>query len=112
MDYVSLGKHIKKYRLLAEMTQAQLADTVGCTDKHISQVEKGKNIPSLEILVGIANTLNVGIDQLVYDNLGNRTNFYVQEILSSTDDFDAEYKLKSIELFKVITSILKGNLPK
>lgn len=107
MDYVSFGKNVRKCRTLAELTQEKLAEMVGCADRHIGQIELGKNKPSLAMTVAIANALNVGIDQLVYGDLENRTNFFIQELLSLTGGFDRRDKLMVMEMVKVLTEILK-----
>jgi transcriptional regulator with XRE-family HTH domain len=107
INYALLGKNIRTQRALADMTQQQLAEIVDCSDKHIGQIENGKNIPSLALVVGIANAFNVGIDQLVYGDLENRNDFYIQELLSLTDGFDSREKLMSIEMMKALVTIIK-----
>jgi transcriptional regulator with XRE-family HTH domain len=106
IDYISLGKNIKKYRLAAELTQAKLAEIVGCSDRHIGKIEGG-NIPSLAVTVAIANALNVGIDQLVYGNLDNPMDYFIRELVSLTEGFEVKKKLLSIELTKSLVSVLK-----
>ena len=107
LDYMALGKNIRKFRILAEMTQGDLAEIAGCSDRHIGQVETAKNVPSLAMTVAIANALNVGIDRLVYGDLENRTDYFIQELASLTDGFEARDKLMSIELVKGIVAVLK-----
>lgn len=107
LDYIALGKNIKKHRALAGMTQGQLAELVGCSDRHIGQIESGKNIPSLAVTVGIANALNVGIDQLVCGDLKNNTDYFIQELVSLTEGFAAKDKLMSIEMVKSLITVLK-----
>ncbi len=112
MNYEQLGNNIRKQRLMANMRQKQLAEIVGCTDKHIGQIENGKNVPSLAIVVGIANALDVGIDQLVYGDLQNRSNYYVRELMELTEDFDAKQKLMAIEMMKSLIGIIKTFITK
>lgn len=107
LDYITLGKNIKKHRTLAGMTQEQLAVLVDRTDRHIGQIEKGKNTPSLAVTVAIANALNVGIDQLVYGDLDNRTDYFIQELVSLTEGFVGKEKLMSIEMVKALVAVLK-----
>lgn len=65
MDYISLGKNIRKYRIQAGYTQSHLAELCDCTDGHIGQIENARSIPSLSITLSIANALNVSVDQSV-----------------------------------------------
>jgi len=107
IDYGSLGKNIKKFRLQAELTQEALAALVGCSDKHIGQVENGKNIPSLAVTVGIANALKVGVDQLIYGDLSNRTDYFIQELVTYIEGFDYKDKLTALRMVKSLVSILQ-----
>jgi len=107
LDYIAMGKNIRKHRTLAGMTQGQLAEIVGCCDRHIGQIEGGKNIPSLAVTVKIANALHVGIDQLVYGDLENRSDYFIQELVSLTEGFAAKEKLMSIEMVKSLITVLK-----
>lgn len=42
MDYISLGKNIRKYRIQAGYTQSHLAELCDCTDGHIGQIENAR----------------------------------------------------------------------
>ena len=53
------GKRLKEYRKHANLTQAQLAESVGVDDKHISCIEAGKNFPSADLIERIANSLKI-----------------------------------------------------
>jgi len=106
-NYVLLGKNIKKYRQLAEMTQEQLAEAAGCSDRHIGQIETGKNIPSLAKTVKIANALNVSVDRLLYGDWENRVDYFIKELVSLTDGFESENKLIAIKMVKAIVSVMK-----
>jgi transcriptional regulator with XRE-family HTH domain len=106
-DYISLGKNIKRHREKNHMKVSELADVVDCTDTHIRQIEKGNNKPSLEVTVAIANALNIGVDQLVYGDLVNNTNYLNSEVIPLVESLTGNNKKISIELFKAITNILR-----
>ena len=53
------GKRLKEYRKHANLTQAQLAESVGVDDKHISCIEAGKNFPSADLIERLAKSLNI-----------------------------------------------------
>jgi len=107
MDYITLGRNVRRFRAQADLTQEKLAEMVGCTDRHIGKIENGQNVPSLEVTVSIANALNVGVDQLLYSDLVNRTDYFIQELVSCTDGFNDKDKLTAISMVKSLVSILK-----
>lgn len=51
------------------MKQTVLADMVGISNNYLSSIERGKEKPSLEILVKICNTLKVTPDYLLMGNM-------------------------------------------
>ena len=50
MDYELLGKNIRKFCLQAGIKQEELAEQVDCTGSHIGQIERGRGVPSLEMV--------------------------------------------------------------
>ena len=69
IDYCQLGKRIKRYRLKAHLTQERLAEKADVATSTIAHAENGTSKPSLALLLNIANTLNITLDQLVCDSL-------------------------------------------
>lgn len=65
MKLENLGLRIKKRRKALQVTQQELATTIGMTPQHISAIEKGKSSPSLDILPKIAESLGVTTDYLL-----------------------------------------------
>lgn len=49
------------------MTQTELADACGISQKSISAIEVGRRRPSLEVLIRLAKALNVTVDELIGD---------------------------------------------
>lgn len=69
IDYESIGKRIKHYRMDKKMSQEDLGKAVSVNSQHISNIESGRRYPSLELIVFIANALDVSADDLLTDNL-------------------------------------------
>ena len=69
VDYESIGKRIKYYRTEKNMSQEALAEATNITFKHLSNIEVARKYPSLEIIISIANALDVSADDLLTDNL-------------------------------------------
>ena len=69
VNRTSLGKRISFYRSKSNLTQEVLAAKVNCSREYIVQIENGTKVPSLSVLVKIANTLSVSADELFFHNL-------------------------------------------
>lgn len=64
-DYKFLGSRIREIRLERKMTQEKLAEAAGVGVTHISHIETGNSIPSLQTLVDIINALDCTADELL-----------------------------------------------
>ena len=64
--YEQVAMNIKKYRQLAGMTQAQLAEAIGVSHEFIRRIEskKGKKTFSFQTLWNISKVLDVSLDEL------------------------------------------------
>lgn len=71
LDYASIGLRIKNVRIKKEMSQDQFAECLQISRRHVSLLENGERGISLELLVEIANVLNVPITELLADNLSS-----------------------------------------
>lgn len=70
-NYYSIiqGNRIAQRRIHAGIKQTNLAETVGISNNYLSSIERGKERPSLEILVSICNALHVTPDYLLMGNM-------------------------------------------
>lgn len=59
-----MNNNIKKYRLLKDLTQEQLAAKTDCTRQTIIAIEKNKYLPSLELAFKLAFVLEVSLEAL------------------------------------------------
>ena len=69
INYQYIGQRIRQERTLNRLSQEQLAELTDSSPQYISHIETARKRPSLEMLVRIANALNVSVDQLIADNL-------------------------------------------
>ena len=97
----AMGRRIKAARKKAEMTQARLAEEVGISEVHVSNLESGTGNPSLATLVDIANVLSVSTDELLCDSVICCKPVFQKEILETTADCD-DYEIR------VLSYILKA----
>jgi transcriptional regulator with XRE-family HTH domain len=59
-----VARGVKRLRRLRGWSQERLAEQVGNTEKHISQVERGKVNVGIDILASIASELEVDVVEL------------------------------------------------
>ena len=103
VDYVSMGKQVRKYRKKKGWNQSDLADAVKMSNTTISHIEVGKGKPELNTVVRIANALDVTLDMLLCDSLKAAVTPYQLDIA----DFMADCSPVEFRLINaVIPSIL------
>ncbi len=64
-DAKKLGENIKNIRLDKEITQTELAETIGVDKSFISNIENGKTNPTLSTITSLAKALKVSPDELL-----------------------------------------------
>ena len=66
MDVMKIGAFIKSQRTELNLTQKELAEKIGCTDKAISRWETGKGLPDMSFIIPLSKELNVSVSELIY----------------------------------------------
>ena len=56
---LQIGEQIKKFRMRSGLTQNDLAEKIGLTEKQISKIETGVHYPKFENFVKILDVLNL-----------------------------------------------------
>lgn len=69
MDYEALGKRVRAYRKLLNMTQEELAETIGVSCSFVGHIERGTRKLSVDTLVRLADVLQISCDTLLQDSL-------------------------------------------
>ncbi|MBE6964902.1 MAG: helix-turn-helix transcriptional regulator [Ruminococcaceae bacterium] len=67
LDFRKIGSRIQAYRNEKKMTQEELSELVGTSQKYISRIEVGYHSMKLETVVAIANALQVSLGALIAD---------------------------------------------
>ncbi len=81
VDYKGIGLRIKEKRTKLKITQEKLAETINVSPSYISEIERGSSICSLQVLIDIADILELNLDYLVNDVNINNVDFSLKEIL-------------------------------
>lgn len=64
MDMDKTGKFIASCRKESKLTQAQLAERLGITDRAVSKWETGKSLPDASIMQELCNILGITVNEL------------------------------------------------
>ena len=62
---MTTGEKIAQCRKNKGMTQEQLAEKTGVGITHISHIETGRSVPSLEMIIGFINAFGCSADELL-----------------------------------------------
>lgn len=65
MDEERIGKFIAEVRKQVGLTQKELAEKIGVSDKTISKWECGKSIPDIFYLDALCSSLNISVNELI-----------------------------------------------
>ena len=74
MNQYVTGAVIKELREKNKMTQLQLADKLGVSDKTVSKWETGKGYPDITLLESIADVFSVSVTELISGNTVQNSN--------------------------------------
>ena len=69
IDYKDIGARVSFFRCQNNLSQEDLAEMTKLSRVHISCIERGERIPSIEAIINIANALNISSNELLVGNL-------------------------------------------
>ena len=65
MDQIKIGRFIAACRKEAKITQKQLAEKMGITDKAVSKWERGITMPDTSIMLELCDILGISVNELL-----------------------------------------------
>ncbi len=65
MDQIKVGKFIARRRKVKNLTQAQLAEKLGITDRAVSKWENGKGMPDSSLMLELCSELDISVNELL-----------------------------------------------
>ena len=75
MDQVKIGRFIAERRKSANLTQMQLAEALGITDRAVSKWENGKSLPDSSIMVELCDVLDITVNDLLSGEVVTMDNY-------------------------------------
>jgi len=104
MDQEKIGKFILELRKQKNMTQQELADILGITDRAISKWENGRGMPDLSLINPLCQELGITINELLSGEKITEENYQQkseENILKTINYTDQKLKKKNI-IFKIM----------
>ena len=111
MDQVQTGKFIAELRKEKSLTQAQLGDLLGVTNKTISRWENGNYMPDLAVRQSLCAVLEVNINEMISGRRLDEADFRQQadnNLLLSLDQ--ARRMRREYKLIDILTGAGTGSL--
>ena len=99
----ALGEFIKSQRRIADLSQRELARLADLSDAYLSQLERGLHEPSVRVLNGLAQALNLPSDKLL-GYLGRQdlaaTERSTESVIATDDRLTDTQKQSLLDLYR------------
>ena len=108
MDQIKIGKFIAECRKQKHLTQMQLAEKIGITDKAVSKWERGVAMPDSSIMLELCDILGITVNDLLcgevvmMDNYNKEMESNLLEMIKQKEQ--ADKRLLATEVFIGITA--------
>lgn len=104
MNFDSIGKNIRAYRIQKKLKQEELAELTDLSVTYIGMIERGEKLPALDTFINILNALEVPSDLILADVL--KVGYQIKgslitEQLSNLSQSDRE------KVYDVINAVIK-----
>ena len=89
MNQEKIGKFILECRKIKKLTQSELAEKLGVTDKSVSNWENGRNMPDLSLFKPLCEVLGISINDLISGERVSKDEYQdkLEENIISTIDY-------------------------
>ena len=106
MDQIKIGTFLKLLRKEKNLTQEQLAEQLGVSNRTVSRWENGNNMPDISLLSEIAEFYDVSIPELIYgERKSENMREEAKEVAEAMSDYakaEKETLVKSIRNMSLI----------
>lgn len=96
-----IGDRIKELRKQRNMTQAELAETIGIRQESMNRMEKGRYNPSYEVLYELCHALDVSLSDF-FSKKASELSSDLQQLMETAKKLTPEERKKLNEFLKVI----------
>ncbi len=108
-DFKKIGKAVKDNRIKKGLSQTQFAERVNISVPYLSNIESGAKQPSLDILISIANELQVTVDELLVGTQSYDKASYIVEMTRVLGDCTEQEKRLILSCVVALKAVLSEN---
>lgn len=104
MNQEKIGKFISKIRKQKKLTQQELANKIGVTDRAISKWENGRGMPEVSLMKPLCEELGITINELISGERLDKQDYQekLEENILNTFDYTDKRIKKSNKILKII----------
>lgn len=103
MNQIQIGKFIADRRKKFNMTQSELAEKIGITNRAVSKWETGKSIPDVSIMLELCEILDISVNELL---CGKQLNEKEEQKEAEENTLTMLMAKGELENFRILTEIL------
>ena len=116
MNQIKIGRFIAERRKNANLTQKQLAEKLGITDKAITKWERGVAMPDTSIMLELCDILCISVNELLSGekiNMENDDRRNEQLLLDMAEELEKKNKTVWFSMWTILTvsmtALISGN---
>ncbi len=113
MNQEKIGKFIATLRKEQNLTQMQLAETLGITDRAVSKWERGKSLPDVSVMLDLCRILHIEVSELLNGERIMKENYNEKQeqlLLDMAEKLEKKTKVIWRAMWIVLTMSLLGIL--
>ena len=90
MNQKQIGRYIAEKRRIKNLTQAQLAEQLGISDKTVSKWECGRSMPDYALIQSLCETLDISVSELIEGKNTALHERQLREMLRRTQELERQ----------------------
>ncbi len=105
MDPIKIGRFIAERRRQKGLTQMQLAEVLGITDRAVSKWENGRAMPDSSLMLDLCDTLGITVNDLLHGEVISMDNYEKeteQQLLDMAKELEKKNKTIWISMWAIM----------
>lgn len=90
MNQKQIGRYIAEKRRIKNLTQAQLAEQLGISDKTVSKWECGRSMPDYALIQPLCESLDISVSELIEGKEASLHERQLMELLRRTQELERQ----------------------